>query len=137
MSFTSSPEEGYAAFCAVKLVGYTVAAQVLAKVYAKKDAKVLLAGLFRTLLGMAVGAGVYGLSSWATNRGPGWEELYLLCLIPIRFGEWWLLVWLFFDRPLAHPGQGWAAVGAGTVWSFVLDVPATMSWFLAGEFTIC
>jgi hypothetical protein len=36
----------------------------------------------------------------------GFPYLYLAGLLPVRIAEWWLLIWLFYDRKLRQPAKG-------------------------------
>ena len=50
-----------------------------------------------------------------------------------RIAEWWLLVYLFFDRNLTHLEQTWKVARDGTIWSFLLDGLALIGLYFAGE----
>ena len=63
--------------------------------------------------------------------------LAVVALLVARLFEWWVLVWLFYDRDLSSPRQDWAVVALGTVWSFVLDIPAAFGYFIVGGFWVC
>jgi hypothetical protein len=134
----TDPALGYAGFCAVKLAGYTLAGWYLSRSYARPDVGALRVGAVRTLIGMAAGALYFSLwwASGALVSGPA-SYLYLAGLLPVRLAEWWLVVWLFYDRKLMQPAKGWRAVGLGTVWSYVLDAPAIAGLLAVGGFWIC
>ncbi|MGY2909412.1 hypothetical protein [Bradyrhizobium sp. URHC0002] len=140
----SHPGLGYATFCAIKFVGYTAAAQVLSVSYNRDDLASWKVGAVRTLIGMAAGAGYYGL--WrvlgpdAFRTGAGYDSfpyLYLAGLLPVRIAEWWLLIFLFYDRKLRQPARGWRMVGLGTIWSYVLDAPAMAGFIATAGFWVC
>ena len=63
--------------------------------------------------------------------------LYLAGLLPVRIAEWWLLIWIFYDRGLRQPAKGWRTVALGTVWSYVLDAPAIAGFFATAGFWVC
>src|SRR5258707_1290492 len=63
--------------------------------------------------------------------------LYLAGLLPVRIVEWWLLIWLFYDRKLRQPAKGWRMVGLGTIWSYVLDAPAIAGFIATAGFWVC
>ena len=69
-----------------------------------------------------------------TRRVP---VLYLAGLLPVRIAEWWLLIWLFYDRKLREPAKGWRMVGLGTIWSYVLDAPAIAGFIATAGFWVC
>src|SRR5262249_25233650 len=97
------PLLGYASFCAVKFVGYSVAAWVLSRSYKRPDRNPVLVGGVRTLIGMAAGAAYFGVALVLGKAFPGLAQdyggwLYMAGLLPVRMAEWWLLIWLFYDR---------------------------------------
>ena len=138
------PGLGYATFCAIKFAGYTAAAHFLSMSYKRDDLASWKVGAVRTLIGMAAGAAYFGL--WflidPTARQPGgplsgFPYLYLAGLLPVRIAEWWLLIWLFYDRKLREPAKGWRMVGLGTIWSYVLDAPAIAGFIATAGFWVC
>ena len=134
-----NPVAGYMAFCAVKAVGYTAAAAVISRIYERADRIAFVVGPTRTLIGMAVGAAIYGFQRMAVTYG---FEVFdtlpkaIAGLAVLRLLEWWLLLWLFYDRKLSSR-RGWAVVGGGIVWSFVLDIPAVIGYIFAAGVWIC
>jgi len=128
----SNPVLGYATFCAIKFAGYSAAGHVLSRRYGRTDLSPWKVGAVRTLIGMAAGAAYFAAwcviepSVYRVGSGPPgyFPWLYLACLLPVRIAEWWLLIWLFYDRKLREVAIGWRMVGLGTVWSYVLDAPA-------------
>ena len=118
----SHPGLGYATFCAIKFAGYTAAAHFLSMSYNRDDLASWKVGGVRTLIGMAAGAAYYGL--WTL-------------MLPVRIAEWWLLIWLFYDRALRQPAKGWRMVGLGTIWSYVLDAPAIAGFIATAGFWVC
>jgi hypothetical protein len=135
-----NPVLGYFAFCGVKAVGYTAAAAVISRIY-DRNLKSFLVGLTRTLIGMSIGAGLFGVT-YLYNSLPNIQPEYarliifgILCLL--RLAEWWILIWLFYDRPLREPYRGWKVAVLGVVWSFVLDIPAITGFLIVGGFYVC
>ena len=130
----SNPVTGYIGFAAVKLVGYSIAAKYISRAYAAKNRNAFVVGAARMAIGIAVGAAYYLLlDAWSpSNYLP-----YLCGLLPIRIGEWWLLVWLFYDRHFRQPSLGWKVSFAGTAWSYVCDIPAIAGFIYAGGVWIC
>jgi hypothetical protein len=126
------PGLAYAIFCGVKFVGYTAAAWVLRRVYGTAGPSVLLVGLARTLLGMAAGAVLWGLTI-ATEL----PQIAMAGLPLVRIGEWWLILWFFFDRKLEAPGRDWLWACFGVLWSFALDVPALVGLLFIGRAWVC
>lgn len=141
----TNPALGYAGFCAVKLVGYTLAARFISESYGRSDISAWWVGGTRTLIGMAAGAAYFGL--WmvaqshygrpAITAFHSFPFLYLAGLMPVRIAEWWLLLWIFYDRALKQRAKGWRTVMLGTAWSYVLDAPAIAGFFVTAGFWIC
>lgn len=153
-----NPAVGYCTFAGVKLVGYTVAAAGLARIYRaasrreppavprlypRSAAGVLGVGAARTAIGLAVGALYVGL--WFLygsvvakhgGGGPTMPVLYLLGLLPVRLCEWWAVLWIFFDRDL-RGRKGWLCAAGGTLASYALDVPAMFGLLATGGFSVC
>ena len=134
------PGLGYATFCAIKLAGYTAAARFLSAQY-KRDVPAWKAGAARTAIGMAAGA-VY-FAAWIQLERAGYTGggflpwPYFAGLLPVRIAEWWLLIWLFYDRELRHVAKDWRMVGLCTVWSYVLDAPAIFGFIATAGVWIC
>ncbi len=124
---------GYMAFCAVKAVGYTGAAAVISRIYERTDRNALIVGATRTLIGMAVGAAIYAFHAIDTFDT---MPKAIAGLAVLRLAEWWLLLCLFYDRQLSSR-RGWGVACGGTVWSFVLDVPAVIGYIYAAGVWIC
>ena len=144
MPFISGPNPvlGYCAFCAVKLAGYSLAAAYLNHTYKRPQWMSPIVGGTRTLIGMGAGAAYYavwrfGIFYLFTGMEGAGTIAYLGGLIPVRFAEWWLLLWLFYDRRIEQPGKGWQCVILATVWSFLLDVPAALGFCVTGGVSIC
>jgi len=141
-SGVSNPVLGYCAFCAVKLVGYSIAGAYLNQAYKRPQRMALVVGGTRTLIGMGAGAAYYAVWRFGIfylfgdREGVG-AAAYLGGLIPVRFGEWWLLLWMFYDRRLEQPGTGWRNVILATMWSFLLDVPAALGFCVTGGISVC
>jgi hypothetical protein len=137
------PVLGYAGFVAVKLAGYSLAAWAISRSYNRPDHNPLIVGGVRTLIGMATGAAYFGLVLALSKSFGGLVEgnlgvfLYMAGLLPLRIAEWWFLLWLFYDRKLEQPAKGWRIVGLGTIWSYVLDLPATLGFLAVGGVWIC
>jgi hypothetical protein len=139
----SHPGFGYATFCAIKFAGYTAAAHFLSMSY-DRDVSAWKVGAVRTLIGMAAGAAYFGpvgsdethgaCAGRHTRRVPAF---YLAGLLPVRIAEWWLLIWLFYDRKLRELAKGWRMVWLGTIWSYVLDAPAIAGFIATAGFWVC
>jgi hypothetical protein len=134
-------ELGFVYFSAVKLVGYTAAAWYFKSDYKKHDSSVWKIGAARTALGIAAGVS-YGAAWWLLarwfHRFESWDLWYLALLIPIRIGEWALILWLFFERGSAGRSHLTRNVFLGTVWSYVLDAIGVFAAFVVpGGAWIC
>src|SRR5690349_15093419 len=124
-----NPELGGIAFAAIKLAGYCTAAFVISKLYGKAIKWWFPKRLARTLIGIAFG---YPYFNWATSS---FQSLaFMFGLIPIRMIEWLLLVIIFYDRKLGNRRKAYGVAAAGTAWSFLLDLPATIGYILVGGF---
>jgi len=134
----SDPIAGYATFAVVKLAGYSVAGYVLGKAYSQPRANAAVSGLTRTVIGLVVGA-AYGsaMALLATQVGAAGLVIFLVGLVPVRLGEWRVLLWLYYDRALAERRKDWGWATAGTAWSFVLDVPALFGAIVTAGVWIC
>ena len=62
----TNPALGYASFCAVKFVGYSLAARYIARSYERPNIGALGVGATRTLIGMVAGAAYFGI--WMTAQ---------------------------------------------------------------------
>jgi hypothetical protein len=134
------PALGYLIFCGVKAVGYTAAAAVISRAYKRTDVNPLVVGVTRTLIGMATGVAFFGivLATAGLQFERGIEvALAVITLIILRFLEWWILVYAFYDRHLSSPRRDWIVVVLGTVWSFVLDIPAALGYIFTCGFWVC
>ena len=131
------PVIGYAGFATVKFAGYALAAHYISKSYRRTDRNRYVVGGVRTLIGMGFGAAYAGIWSLLPAVGTGGGLLFFVGLAPVRVAEWWLLLWWFFDRRLEDQHKGWGIVRVTTVWSYVLDVPATIGFFVTGGLWIC
>jgi hypothetical protein len=136
----STPGFGYATFCAIKFAGYTAAGHFLSMQY-DRDLSSWKVGAVRTVIGMVAGAGYFGLWWMIDPRFPGASDSFLLPylagLLPIRIAEWWLLIWLFYDRELRQIARDWRMVALGTIWSYVLDAPAIAGFIATAGFWVC
>ena len=113
-------------------------ASTISDVYRREDLSLWKVGGVRTLIGMAAGAVHYGCwqlipESWMAYGGLG----YLIGLPPVRICEWWLLLWLFYDRSLEQRALGWRSVRSATLSSYALDVPAVLGFVFTGGLWIC
>lgn len=115
---------GFSAFVAVKLVGYTAGAKLLQRAYNTPQVGAYKVGSARTVLGLVAGL-AYGGVWWVATRnvtgaGPSlfW---YFLGLVPVRLGEWSLILWIFFDRGSANGTKRLALASLGSLWSYALD----------------
>ena len=140
----TNPVIGYAGFCVVKFAGYSLAARYISQSYGRADIAAWRVGGIRTLIGMMAGAAYFGLWMVAENshvRPPNqtspFPYLYLIGLLPVRVAEWWLLIWIFYDRYLDQRAKGWRTVALATTWSYALDAPATAGFFATAGFWIC
>jgi hypothetical protein len=109
----------FVAFVGVKFIGYTAAAKVLQRTYEAPQVSVMKVGSARTALGIAAGL-AYG-AIWMFARRNFDDVWYFLGLVPIRMGEWSLILWLFFDRKDPDWTRLLIFAGLGSLWSYALD----------------
>ena len=132
-----NPVQGYLAFGAVKLAGYSLAAWRLNRSYPEAGANFGAVGLTRTVIGMAFGS-VLGLLALPLVLVGGLGIIvYYLGLIPVRLMEWWIVILLFYDRRAETRAKDWRYAGLGTAWSYALDIPALIGFFATGGLWIC
>ena len=135
---------GFAYFAAVKAIGYTATSAFLKKGYGLRGSpkpNILGVGLTRTGIGLAAGALYGGLWIFGLNKlisGDSGPILYYIFLLPVRLAEWYLLVWLFFDRKLQNRTLLWKSIAFGTLCSYALDAFGVGAAFvLPGGLWIC
>jgi hypothetical protein len=128
---------GFAYFAGVKFLGYSGAAWALARSYKAKETNIWKVGAARTALGLAAGVAYGGLFLWlAKDRAI--DLAYFGGLVPIRLGEWSLIIWYFFQRGRPNPGLLLRNSGYGIVWSFFLDAIGILTAIVApGGIWIC
>ena len=115
---------GFAYFVGIKFAGYTAAAYVVRRAYTESSAGVAKVGAARTGIGVCAGL-VYGALWFFIDakifHNDATVYSYLLGLLPVRIGEWLLLLHLFFDRGLKNRVKDFKSIFAGTAWSYCLD----------------
>lgn len=134
------PVTGFVTFGAIKFAGYTAAAALLRWSYGTSRAPVVVVGITRTVLGMILGAGFgLGMAAVANRYDMHVNEMsfYMVGLVVLRIMEWSLILWLFFDRDLAHKKKDMLFVVVGILWSFLLDVPSIFGLLATGGLSIC
>jgi len=128
---------GVLAFAGVKFAGYTSAGYLLRRAYNTDSPNPFYFGAVRTALGIAVGV------SFATliHKFLGVESsdsVFFMALLPIRFGEWFFVILLFFgkDRDIGFKIIGLSILGV--LWSYLLDFPAIFAaFYVPGGWWIC
>ncbi len=58
-------------------------------------------------------------------------------LVLMRLVEWWILIWLFYDRRISSLRRDWVVAIAGVLWSFTLDIPAVYAMYVTGRMVVC
>jgi hypothetical protein len=133
----SNPVIGYIGFCAVKFAGYSLAGRFISRSYQRADRNAFVIGGVRTLIGMAAGAVYYGIWRLIPHAEVAGGIGYIAGLLPVRIAEWWLLLWLFYDRDPRRRPRDWCIIGLATIWSYALDVPAILGFFVTGGVWVC
>lgn len=134
----SNPVQGYLAFSAVKLAGYTLAGWYLNRRYSNATAHFALVGLTRTIIGIVFGAALALATYFPISLfGIAGILVYILGLIPVRLLEWWIIIFIFYDRSMQSMPKDWRFAALGTAWSFALDIPALIGLVATAGFWIC
>jgi hypothetical protein len=137
---------GLAYFAGVKLVGYTGYAYVLRKKIFDTDpngglSRTVKIGATRTGIGLVAGMAYGGLALLTVGifgEGASSGVYYMLGLLPIRFLEWWLLLWIFFRTQIGDRGKVASGIGLGIVVSYVLDaIGISAALVLPGGVWVC
>ena len=133
----SEPIPGGLAFTGIKFVGYSLAGLYLNKSYPDSTAIFLTVGITRTIIGIVFGTILAMFSfPFVFVSGIG-LVIYVVGLIPVRLLEWFLIIRFFYDKNLEDKRKMWWNMFLGTVWSFLLDIPALIGLFVIGDFWIC
>lgn len=135
---------GFTYFAAVKAAGYTAISVAIKKGYGllgMPKPSVWAVGLTRTAIGIGVGAIYGGISIYLINkyqRAEDFQPLFYAGLLPVRFAEWTLLIWIFFDRALQNRAKWWIYAGLGVLTSYALDaIGVGAAFVLPGGFWVC
>jgi hypothetical protein len=124
---------GYAAFCTVKLAGYSLSTLWFAQRHGARSLPLWLFGPARTVLGIGAGIGVALALASAESFG-----LFLAGLLPVRMVEWTLVLWLFFGRGAIDRRRWLVDAAVGTAWSYLLDALGIWAAFaVPGGFWVC
>jgi len=93
-------------------------------------------GLARIALGLAAGVS-FALLALKFGLGKS-EPLFYVALLPVRVGEWLLILWYFYRQANLSRRRKLAFAAAGTAWSYMLDLPAVFAVFaIPGEVSVC
>jgi uncharacterized membrane protein YphA (DoxX/SURF4 family) len=132
---TFDESSSYITYGIIKLIGYCGASLYFQSKYPNSNSNFLLVGITRTMIGMLFGGivGVIGLIELQIAM-----FLFLICLIPIRFFEWWIVLKVYFYNPKDNDQeQNIYNLGQGVILSFMLDFPAICGFLANGGFWIC
>ncbi len=102
------------AFTAVKLAGYTYAGVYLNRRYELK-VNPFVFGIVRTLLGLVP----FGAMVLCNAM-----DLFLYLLLPVRFLEWFFVIYIFYERGSFDLKRSIKFSALGMFWSLMLDVPS-------------
>lgn len=136
-----NPVLGYLAFTAVKAVGYTGAAFFI-NWKLQSNALALKVGFLRLLIGMFFGVGVWGaiwlFGEFDIHSGSKFIVFaYIALLAPVRFVEWHILFNMFYKNGYFVSQRKFLWLLVGTVFSYILDIPAAIGWFQTSGFWVC
>ncbi|MBS1599380.1 MAG: hypothetical protein JST75_14235 [Bacteroidetes bacterium] len=135
MAMGGSPTIGLIAYTSIKLIGYSFAGKKLNQWYKVSWPRSFVFGVVRTILGVVVGISVLFLldkvDSAIGNR-------FLLFLIPVRFFEWYVIIYFFYERHNYSFRRIAGRCFSGILWSFALDIPAIAAVFvIPGGVWVC
>jgi hypothetical protein len=123
-------------FAGVKFAGYAAAGRWINRRLDSPKPRPVVFGLARTALGLAVGV-AFAMSALKLGLDKS-MPLFYIALAPIRFGEWLVILALFYARSGVSASRWLTFPLAGTAWSFILDLPAIYAVFaLPGGAWIC
>jgi hypothetical protein len=135
---------GFAYFAGVKFAGYSCAAWALNRSYRTNENSIWKVGGARTALGLATGAAYGGLfillvnSVRSLNNSDFSPFLYFGGLVPVRLGEWALIIWYFYLRQSSDRVSLLRNSSIGIAWSFILDAFGVFAVFVTpGGAWIC
>ena len=127
---------GFASFAAVKLVGYTAAAWYIKRRIPGSSASPWHIGAVRTGIGILAGISMVAFAEMLGLVRS--EAAFYALLVPVRMGEWLLVLCLFFLNLDWRWPRSLGLAALGTVWSYVLDIPAIFAMFaMPGGAWIC
>ena len=135
MPMGGSPTIGLIAYTSIKLIGYTLAGKKLNQWYKVSKPRPFVFGIARTVLGLTLGISVLFLLDKSSSTV---DSRFLFLLIPVRFFEWHLILYLFYERQnyLFKRISGYSLLGI--LWSFILDIPAIATMFvIPGRVWVC
>src|SRR5262245_12271449 len=126
---------GAVAFTTVKLIGYSLVGRQLKKGYKVDSPHPIVFGIARTCLGLTVGIGLLYLLEGTVRNSDG---LFFAILFPVRFVEWFIVIFLFFERKNFSLQRISGNSAMGIIYSFGLDIPAILSAFVVpGGMWVC
>jgi hypothetical protein len=132
---------GFVYFAGVKFLGYTAYGQSLRKRFdddaLQNWSRTIKIGAVRTLIGVVLGA-AYGALAWKGIFGDSAPAIFMIGLLPVRIGEWLLLLRLMFKERTRDTRQTAWGVGWGVIVSYGLDVIGIVAAFaLPGGAWVC
>ena len=135
MPLGPSPTIGLIAYTTIKVIGYSWVGWKLNQWYQKTNPRPYLFGIARTILGLAVGiTALYLLEKINSNQG----AIFLISLIPIRFFEWLLIIYIFYERFDFSFKRISKYSLVGIIYSFLLDIPVIASiLIIPGGYWVC
>lgn len=126
---------GLLAFPLIKAGGYAAFAIYLNRHFPDSTRNIAYVGMSRMLIGLVFGT-VLALLSFPFVFVSGLGLLiYIFGLIPVRCLEWWIIIRIFYGSKPWNEVK--VPITFGTIWSFVLDIPALIGAVYTASFWIC
>lgn len=135
MPLGPSPTIGLIAYTTIKVIGYSWVGWKLNQCYQKTNPRPYLFGIARTVLGLVVGiTTIYILRKINSNQG----AIFVICLIPIRFFEWFIIIYVFYERFDFSFKRLSKYSLVGIIFSFLFDIPVIASiLIIPGGYWVC
>ena len=127
MPIGGSPTFGLITYAAIKVLGYSLFGGRLHRWYKTIKPPAFVFGVARTVLGFFAGViTLFVLGLFKIDFGIP----FLLVLVPVRYVEWFLMLYFFYEKDELSLSRISGYAVAGIVWSFILDIPVIVTLLL-------